>query len=352
MTDVTMTPAAAGGATTDTYRAIQVTEPGKFAAAELPLREPPAGHVRIAVEACGICHSDGATVDALLPVEFPRVPGHEVVGRIDALGEGVEDWSVGERVGVGWMGGQCNHCAHCRRGDFVHCENQPYTGVHYDGGYAESMVARETGLVRIPAELDSIDAAPLLCAGLTTFNALRNSPARPGDLVAIGGLGGLGHLAVQYARHMGFRVAAVARGPERAELARELGAHHYVDSLAGDPAAALQELGGAAAIVATAASAEATSALLGGLATCGALIVVGIDFEPLQVSIPDLAFGSRDVAGSITGSSADGDATLDFSALQGVRSRNEVYPLAEAADAYARMASGEARFRVVLDMAR
>ncbi|HWH21587.1 MAG TPA: alcohol dehydrogenase catalytic domain-containing protein, partial [Solirubrobacterales bacterium] len=319
---------------------------------ELPLQDPPAGHVRISVEACGICHTDAGTVEAVLPVEFPRVPGHEVVGRIDAVGAGVEGHAVGDRVGVGYLGGQCNHCAHCRRGDFVNCENQPMTGVSVDGGYADSMIARETGLVRIPEELDSIAAAPLLCAGLTTFNALRNSPARPGDLVAVGGVGGLGHLAIQYARHMGFRVAAVARGPEKRALAEELGAHHYIDSVAGDPAEALQALGGAAVIVGTAASSEATAALFPGLAAGGTLVIVGVGFEPLQLAATDLVFAGRSLTGSLTGSAADGEDALDFSALQGVRSRNEVFGLDEAPAAYARMMSGAARFRVVLDTAR
>jgi propanol-preferring alcohol dehydrogenase len=334
------------------YRAIQATAPGELVLTELPLTDPPAGHVRIRVEACGICHSDAVAVDGVLPVEYPRVPGHEVVGRIDAIGDGVEGWSAGDRVGVGWLGGQCNHCAHCRLGDFVNCENQPVTGLHVDGGYSEVMIARATGLVRIPEELGSVEAAPLLCAGLTTFNALRNSPARPGDLVAISGIGGLGHLAVQYARHMGFRVVAIARGPEKAALAKELGAHHYIDSVATDPAEELLALGGASVVVGTAASSEASARLLPGLAPRGTLVVVGIGFEPLQISGTDLVFPGRHLDGSLTGSSADGEATLDFSALQDVRSRNEVFGLAEAAEAYARMASGEARFRVVLDMAR
>jgi alcohol dehydrogenase, propanol-preferring len=337
---------------TEHYRAVQATAPGELVLTELPLSDPPPGHVRIRVEACGICHSDGATVDALFPVEFPRVPGHEVVGRIDAVGDGVEGWSAGNRVGVGWLSGQCHHCARCRLGDFVNCENQGVTGLHSDGGYAEVMIARETGLVQIPDELGSVDAAPLLCAGLTTFNALRNSPARPGDLVAISGLGGLGHLAVQYARHMGFRVMAIARGPEKAELAKELGAHHYIDSVATDPAEELLALGGATVVVGTAASSEASARLLPGLTPRGTLVVVGIGFEPLAISGTDLVFPGRHLDGSLTGSSADGEATLDFSALQDVRSHNEVFGLAEAVEAYARMSSGEARFRVVLDMAR
>jgi propanol-preferring alcohol dehydrogenase len=336
----------------ETYRAVQATAPGKLELTELPLQQPPAGHVRIRVEACGVCHSDKATVDAIFPIEFPRVPGHEVIGRIDAVGEGVERWGVGDRVGVGWLGGRCNNCDHCDRGDFVGCENQPATGVQVDGGYAESMITRATALSKVPDDLDSVDAAPLLCAGLTTFNALRNSPAGPGDLVAISGLGGLGHLAVQYARHMGFRVVAIARGPEKAELATELGAHRYIDSVATDPAEALKELGGATVILGTASATTASSQLLPGLATGGTLVVVGVGFEPFEFSSVDLIFGERNIGGSQTGSAADGDDTLAFSALQGVRARNEVFGLADAAAGYARMDSGDARFRVVLDMSR
>jgi alcohol dehydrogenase, propanol-preferring len=334
------------------YRAVQVTEVGKLALTELPLQDPPAGHVRISVEACGICHTDAVTVYSVFPIDYPRVPGHEVIGRIDAVGAGVEGWAAGDRVGVAFLGGQCNHCAHCRRGDFVNCENQPKTGVDVDGGWAESMIARETGLVRIPEELDSVDASPLLCAGLTTFNALRNSKARPGDLVAIGGIGGLGHLGVQYARKMGFRVAAIARGPEKAALAEQLGAHHYIDSVAQDPAAELTALGGAAAILATASSTEATSRLLPGLGANGEMLVVGVGEEPLQVSFIDLLFGERGLGGRLTGSSADAEDTLDFSALQKIGSHNEVFGLAEAQAAFDRMMSGAARFRVVLDMGR
>src|SRR5258708_2160752 len=233
-----------------TYRAVQVTSPGKFELVNPPLLDPPAGKVRIRVEACGICHSDSVTVDALLPgITYPRVPGHEVVGKIDAIGQGVTGWKIGQRVGVGYLGGHCGVCVYCRRGDFVNCTNQPWSGGHFDGGYAESMIAIPSGLVSIPDGLNAVDAAPLLCAGLTTFNALRRSSAEPGDLVAVQGIGGLGHLGVQYAVRMGFRVAAIARGGEKELLAKQLGAHHYIDTKASDPVAALQALGGAKVIL-------------------------------------------------------------------------------------------------------
>src|SRR5271154_6792898 len=243
-----------------TYRAVEVQRPGQFAVVSKPLQGPGPDQVRIRVEACGVCHSDSATVDGLLPgITFPRVPGHEVVGRIDALGQGVSGWKIGQRVGVGFLGGHCGQCQSCRRGDFVNCSNQPVSGAHFDGGYAEVMMAFPNGLVAIPDGLSSVDAAPLLCAGLTTFNALRRSSAKPGDLVAIHGIGGLGHLGVQYAAHMGFRVVAIARGVEKEQLAKKLGAHHYIDSSAGDPGAALKALGGASLILATASDSKAMS---------------------------------------------------------------------------------------------
>ncbi|HEY3186384.1 MAG TPA: alcohol dehydrogenase catalytic domain-containing protein [Solirubrobacteraceae bacterium] len=336
----------------ETYRAVQAVEPGRLALAQLPQRTPGPGHVRVRVEACGVCHSDAVTVEALMPIDFPRVPGHEAVGRIDTVGDGVTGWAVGQRVGVGFLGGQCGHCARCRRGDFVNCLDQPVTGAHVDGGYAEVLIARETGLVAIPDELNSVEAAPLLCAGITTFNALRNSGARAGDLVAVLGIGGLGHLGVQYARRMGFRVVAIARGAEKEPLARELGAHEYIDGVARDPAAELSSLGGAQVILATASSAEAMSALIPGLAPRGELIAVGADAEPIRATTSDLIFGERSVAGRLTGSAADNDDTLAFSVLHGVRARIEVVPLAEAPAAYARMMSNQARFRMVLDTTR
>jgi len=239
-----------------TYRAVQAVSRGRLELTEKTLQAPGPGKVRIGVEACGVCHSDSGTVDALFPIEWPRVPGHEVVGRIDALGSGVQGWVVGQRVGVGFLGGSCGYCEFCRNGDLVNCRNQEYTGIHHDGGYAEVMIAKASGLVSIPDDLSSVDAAPLLCAGLTTFSALRNAPAKAGNLVAVLGIGGLGHLGVQYARHMGFEVAAIARGVDKAELAKKLGAHHYVDSPATDPAEALQALGGAKVILITASGGE------------------------------------------------------------------------------------------------
>lgn len=253
-----------------TYRAVQVTSPGTMELVERPFTEPPPGRVRLRVEACGIGHSDSITMEAQLPgLTFPRVPGHEVVGKIDAICEGVTGWKIGQRVGVGFLAGRCGVCRSCRHGEFVTCSNQPVTGAHLDGGYAESMMAIPSGLALIPEDLSSVDAAPLLCAGLTTFNALRHSPARPGDLVAVQGIGGLGHLGVQFAAHMGFRVVAIARGAEKAALAKQLGAHHYIDKTAGDPAAALQAMGGAAAILATASDSKSMSDLIGGLAPLG-----------------------------------------------------------------------------------
>src|SRR5258705_4527316 len=267
-----------------TYRGMQVISPGKLELTEKPLVDPPLGHVRIRVEACGVCHSDAATVEGMFPIQWPRVPGHEVVGRVDALGEGVEGWTVGQRVGVGFLGGSCGHCVPCRAGDLVNCQNQAYTGVQQDGGYAEVMIAKASGLMSVPDELSSINAAPLLCAGLTTFSALRNSPAKAGDLVAIFGVGGLGHLGVQYARHMGFEVVAIDRGADRAELSKKLGAHHYIDSATTDVAKALEALGGAAVVVATASGGKAVAAALGGLRRGGVVISLGATYEPIALA--------------------------------------------------------------------
>jgi propanol-preferring alcohol dehydrogenase len=304
--------------------------------------------VRIRVEASGVCHSDAGTVEGSFPIDWPRVPGHEVVGRIDAIGSGVQGWAVGQRVGVGFLGGSCGYCEFCRDGDLVNCRNQEFTGIHSDGGYAEVMIARATGLVRIPDNLSSADAAPLLCAGLTTFNALRNAPAKAGDLLAVLGIGGLGHLGVKYARNMGFEVVAIARGTESAELAKKLGAHHYIDSAATDPAAALQALGGAKVILITASGGNTVAATFKGLRPGGVSINVGVGPEPIEITSPDLIFGERKLAGSLTGNPAAGDATLRFSALSGVSAMIETVPLEEAPAAYAKMMAGKARFRMVL----
>jgi len=333
-----------------TYRAVEATGPGKLRLTERTLVDPPAGHARIRVEACGVCHSDSGTVDGLFPIQWPRVPGHEAVGRIDALGAGVEGWAIGQRVGVGFLGGSCGHCPFCRNGDLVHCQNQEYTGIQHDGGYAEVMIAKASGLIAVPDDLSSIAAAPLLCAGLTTFSALRDSPAKAGDLVAVLGIGGLGHLGVQYARHMGFEVAAIARGADKADLAKKLGAHHYIDSSLGDPAKGLQALGGATVVLATASAGKAVADTVKGLRPGGVVIALGVTEEPVQLSSMDLIFASRGVAGALTGNPAAGDATLKFSALTGVSAMVETMPLEKAAEAYARMMAGKARFRVVLTM--
>src|ERR1700751_4686826 len=331
-----------------TYRAVEVTKPGEFPLANKPLRDPGPGQVRIRVEACGVCHSDAATVDGLFPIEWPRVPGHEVVGKIDALGSGVQGWTVGQRVGVGFLAGSCGYCEFCRNGDLVNCKNQEYTGIHHDGGYAEAMIAKASGLVSIPDDLTSVAAAPLLCAGLTTFSALRNAGAKVGDLVAVLGIGGLGHLGVQYARQMGFEVAAISRGTGTAELAKKLGAHHYIDSAATDPAAALQALGGAKVILITASGGKTVAATFKGLRPGGVSIDVGVGPEPIEITSSDLIFGERKVTGSLAGNPATGDATLRFSALSGVSAMIETVPLEQAAEAYARMMEGKARFRIVL----
>jgi len=332
-----------------TYRAVQVTSPGRMELVQRPFVDPAAGRVRLRVEACGICHTDSVTMDGLMPgIGFPRVPGHEVVGTIDALGEGVSGWKIGQRVGVGFLGGHCGVCTSCRRGDFVNCSNQPISGAHSDGGYAESMIAIPSGLVSIPDELSSTNAAPLLCAGLTTYNALRRSPAEPGDLVAVQGIGGLGHLGVQFAARMGFRVAAIARGSAKEPLAKELGAHHYINSQTGDPVAALQALGGAKVILATASDSKSMSALIGGLAARGRMIVAGAGSSPIEVSPFHLLFGSRGIEGTLTGSAIDNEDTLAFSVLQGIKPMIETVSLEEAAEGYQRMLSNKARFRVVI----
>jgi D-arabinose 1-dehydrogenase-like Zn-dependent alcohol dehydrogenase len=323
---------------------------GPFELVERDVPEPGSNSVRVAVDACGVCHSDVLTKTAAFPgMALPRVPGHEVVGRIDALGPGVEAWTVGQRVGVGWHGGYCGKCDPCRRGKFFACvTGPPVTGISHDGGYGEYMIAPVTSLARVPDGLSATDAAPLMCAGVTTFNALRNSGARSGDLVAVQGLGGLGHLGVQFAAKMGFHTVAVGRGADKAPLARSLGADRYVDSAAEDPAKALAAMGGARVVLATAPDNDAMSALIGGLGIEGSLLAIGVPQGPLAVPVFPLIAGCRRVAGWYSGVSIDSEDTLAFSARTGVRSMNEVVPLAKVTEAYDRMMSGKARFRVVL----
>jgi D-arabinose 1-dehydrogenase-like Zn-dependent alcohol dehydrogenase len=334
-------------------RAVQVNPAKQFELVAREVPEPGPGQVRVRVEACGICHSDSVVKEAVWPgLELPRVPGHEVAGVIDALGRGVGNWQIGQRVGIGWFGGNCGHCDPCRAGDFVLCRYLRVSGVSYDGGYAEYMVAPVETLARIPDGLSAVDAAPLLCAGVTTYNPLRHSGARPGDLVAIQGIGGLGHLGVQYAARMGFDTVAIARGKEKEAEARELGARHYIDGATQDVAAALQALGGARVILTTVINSDAMTAALGGLGPNGKLIVVGVSQEPLRVPILPLVAGRRSVQGWPSGTSLDSQDTLAFSALSGVRPMVETMPLERAAEAYERMMRGDARFRMVLTMGR
>src|SRR5690349_19633468 len=330
-------------------RAVQVAGPGeKLELVERELREPGRGEVRVRVEACGVCHSDSITVEGVMPVEYPRVPGHEIAGRIEALGEDTYPWEEGQRVGVGWFGGHCGYCDPCRRGDFISCVNGQVPGIAYDGGYADHVIVPKSALAAIPDDLSAVDAAPLLCAGITTFNSLRESGARPGDLVAILGIGGLGHLGVQFARRMGFETVAIARGTDKAEQAKSLGAHHYVDSTSEDVAQALQALGGAQTVLATVTAPDAMSAAVGGLRPRGRMVVVGASADPMRIPPFALIPGSTGVVGHASGTSKDSEDTLRFSALQDVRPTIETYPLEQAAEGYARMMSGDARFRVVL----
>ncbi|HZV04774.1 MAG TPA: alcohol dehydrogenase [Gemmataceae bacterium] len=327
------------------------TAGGGFEIVQREIPSPGAGQVRIKVEACGVCHSDVFTKDGLWPgIEFPRVPGHEVAGFIDEVGPGVSTWKKGQRVGVGWHGGHDGTCLACRRGDYRHCKNLQVPGISYDGGYQEYMLAPPDALVAIPEEVRAVDAAPLLCAGITTFNALRHSGAMPGDLVAVQGIGGLGHLGIQFADKFGYQVAAIGRGAANAMLARNLGADVYIDSTAAKPAEQLQRLGGARVILATAPNSQAIGELFDGLATNGKLIVLGVAFEPIEVTPLQLITGSREIQGWVCGSTIDEEDTLRFSALKGVHSMIETYPLERAEEAYGRMMSGEARFRVVLTM--
>jgi D-arabinose 1-dehydrogenase-like Zn-dependent alcohol dehydrogenase len=324
---------------------------GDWELVERNIPEPGAGQVRVKVEACGICHSDELVKEGYWPgLQFPRVPGHEVAGRIDALGANVTEWKHGQRVGVGWHGGHCFVCEQCRRGDFAMCLNRRITGIDFDGGYAEYMLAPAAALAAIPDDLPAEEAGPFMCAGVTVFNALRNSGARAGEVVAVHGIGGLGHLGVQYARKMGFRTVALGRGKDKEALARKLGAHHYIDTGSGDAAAELQKLGGARVILATAPNANAISALVDGLSPSGKLVVPAAPNEPLTVSALSLLMGKRSVAGWYSGTARDSQDTLEFSALSGVHPMIEKYPLSRVAEAYEQMHSGKVRFRVVLNM--
>jgi D-arabinose 1-dehydrogenase-like Zn-dependent alcohol dehydrogenase len=332
-------------------RAVRITRAkGPFEVVERPIPDPGPGSVRIKVDACGICHSDVLTKEGIWPgIQYPRAPGHEVAGIIDAVGAGVVGWSPGQRVGVGWHGGHCGYCDSCRRGDFVTCQVAfQIPGVSYDGGYAEYMVAPAGALAAIPDGLPAVEAAPLMCAGVTTFNALRHSGARPGDTVAVLGIGGLGHLGVQFASKMGFRTVAIAQGGDKEALARKLGAQHYIDNKATDAAAELTRLGGARVILATATSGKAMSAVLGGLAVNGRLVIVGVPTEPLEVPAASLIMARRSIVGWPSGTSIDSQDTLAFSLLSGVRPMTEIFPLERAAEGYEHMLSGKARFRVVL----
>jgi D-arabinose 1-dehydrogenase-like Zn-dependent alcohol dehydrogenase len=333
-------------------KAAQITKPGAgFEIVEREIPEPDAGHVRIKVQACGVCHSDALTVEGYWPgIQYPRVPGHEIAGVIDAVGEGVSAWKKGQRVGVGWHGGQDNTCRECRRGDFRNCQNLKICGISYDGGYQQYMVAPVEALVAIPDGLKDTDAGPLLCAGITTYNALRHSGALPGDVVAVQGIGGLGHLGIQFANKFGYKVVAIGRGSETGVLAKKLGANVYIDSEATNAAEALQKMGGARVILATAPNSKAMSELINGLGPNGKLVVIGATFDPIEVSPVQLINGSKTIQGWAAGTPADSEDTLNFSELTGVRPMIETYPLEKAAEAYARMMSGKAEFRVVLTM--
>lgn len=330
----------------------QISKPGAdFEIVEREIPEPGAGEVRIRVQACGVCHSDVLTKEGSWPgIQYPRVPGHEVAGVIDQVGSGVSVWENGQRVGVGWHGGHDNTCRECRRGDFRNCRNLKIPGISYDGGYQQYMVAPVEALAAMPKSLKDIEAAPLLCAGITTYNSLRHSGALPGDLVAVQGIGGLGHLGIQFARKFGYKVAAIGRGFENATLAQKLGANVYIDSRSAKPAAELQKLGGARVILATAPNSKAMSELIDGLGPNGKLMVIGATFDPIEVTPVQLISGSRTIQGWAAGTPADSEDTLRFAELTGVRPMIETYPLEKAGEAYARMMSGKAQFRVVLTM--
>ena len=333
-------------------KAAQIPKAGAdFEIVEREIPKPGAGHVRIKVQACGVCHSDMFTKEGAWPgIQYPRVPGHEVAGIIDELGEGVSEWKKGQRIGVGWHGGHDGTCLQCRRGDFGNCQNLKIAGISYDGGYQQYMVAPVEALTAMPEGLSDAEAAPLLCAGITTYNALRRNGAMPGDLVAVLGIGGLGHLGIQFANKFGYKVAAIGRGSESAALAKKLGASVYIDNKVTNPAEALQKLGGAQVILATAPSSKAMSALIDGLGPNGKLVVVGATMDPIEVTPVQLITGSRTIRGWASGTPTDAEDTLRFAELTGVRPMIETYPLEKAAEAYARMMSGNAQFRVVLTM--
>jgi len=331
-------------------RAIQVARAGAaFELVQRDVPEPAFGEVRIKVQACGVCHSDSIAKEGYFPgIPYPIIPGHEVAGVIDKVGAGVVGWTPGTRVGVGWFGGNCGHCELCRRGDLIGCQNLKIPGINFDGGYAEAMVVPASGLVRIPDDMASEDAAPLLCAGVTTYNSLRQSGARPGDLVAVLGLGGLGHLGVQFAAKMGFRTAAIARGADKVDFAKKLGAHIYIDSGTQDAAAELAKLGGAKAILATVPDSKSTSALVPGLAPRGVLVIIGVGAEPVQFSAVDMIPANRRIQGHASGTSKDSEDTLGFSLLSHVKPMIETMPLEKATEAYEKMMAAKARFRMVL----
>jgi len=333
-------------------KAMQVSEAGSdFELVEKDIPEPGKNEVLIKIQACGICHSDQFTKEGAMPgIEYPRVPGHEVIGTVEELGDNVSLWEEGQRVGVGWHGGHCFECEACRRGDFINCENAQVTGIHFDGGYAEYLVAPSQAIAGVPDDLSSEEAAPLLCAGITTFNALRNSNLGPGDLVAVQGIGGLGHLALQYANKMGCEVVALSRGTDKKELAEDLGAHHFIDAEADDAAEELQNLGGAKVILCTAPNSEAMSSVVDGLGRDGTMMVVGATMDPVEVSPMQLIMGRKSIEGWPSGDATGSEDTLNFSALQGIAPKIETYPLEEANEAYDRMINNEARFRVVLSM--
>ena len=333
-------------------KAAQIPKAGAdFEIVEREVPSPGEGHVRIKVQACGVCHSDVLTKEGAWPgIQYPRIPGHEVAGIIDEVGAGVSAWKQGQRVGVGWHGGQDGTCLECRRGDFRNCRNLKIAGISYDGGYQQFMVAPVEALVAIPESLSDVEAAPLLCAGITTYNSLRHSGAFPGDLVAVQGIGGLGHLGIQFANKFGYKVAAIGRGSENTALAKKLGANVYIDSQATNAAEELQKLGGARVILATAPNSKAMSELINGLGPNGKLIVVGATFDPIEVTPLQLIFGSRTIQGWAAGTPADSEDTLRFAELSGVRPMIETYPLEKAGEAYSRMMSGKAEFRVVLTM--